>query len=211
MVFAMSKTLLVSYTPRFESNTKKLVDTYLLATSNKSEILHLDLVKDPAPLLLEDNLNALIKRNFMGMELTEIENNSVNGADQLVLQLLEVDRLVIAFPMYNFSLPATVKAWIDAIVQSGKTFNMTENGEYEGLCQGKQALILMTTGSDFSQEPIKSMDYATPLIQACMGFMGIESHVITAYGLNQYMDRADNIISDTQQEIVKYLKNNQTW
>jgi len=211
MVFAMSNILLVSYTPRFESNTKKLVKTYLQATSNKSEIIHLDLVKQPAPLLLEDNLNALIKRNFMGMELTEIENNYVNGADQLVIQLLEADRIVIAFPMYNFSLPATVKAWIDTIVQSGKTFNMTENGEYKGLCQDKQALILMTTGSDFSQEPIRSMDYATPLIQACMAFMGIESHVITAYGLNQYMDRADHIIAETQQQIVKYLKNDQSW
>ncbi|MFK5951160.1 MAG: NAD(P)H-dependent oxidoreductase [Methylococcales bacterium] len=207
----MSNTLLVSYTPRFESNTKKLVKTYLQTTSDNSEITHLDLVKDPAPLLLEENLNALLKRNYMGMELTEIESNSVQSADQLLQQLLEADRIVIAFPMYNFSLPATVKAWIDAIIQVGKTFKMTGDGGYEGLCREKQALILMTTGGDFSQEPAKSMDYATPLIQACMGFIGIESHIITAYGLNQYMDRADDIVTETQKEIVRYLKNNQSW
>ncbi|MFV2058555.1 MAG: FMN-dependent NADH-azoreductase [Thiohalomonadales bacterium] len=207
----MSKTLLVSYTPRFESNTKKLVETYLQTTSGNSEITYLDLVKEPAPLLLEENLNALLKRNFMGMELTEIEKHSVQSTDQLLQQFLEADRIVIAFPMYNFSLPATVKAWIDAIIQLGRTFKMTSDGGYEGLCQGKQALIFMTTGGDYSQEPEKSMNYAAPLIQTCMGFMGIESHVITAYGLNQYMDRADDIVSETQQEIVRYLKNNQSW
>jgi len=206
----MLKTLLVSYTPRFESNTKKLVKAYLQAASDKSEVVFLDLVKEPAPLLLEDNLNALLKRNYMGMDLTEIENNSVQSADQLIQQLQEADRIVIAFPMYNFSLPATVKAWIDAIIQNGKTFKMTDDGGYEGLCQGKQALILMTTGGDYSQEPEKSMDYATPLIQTCMGFMGIGSHVIAAYGLNQYIDRVDDIVTEAQQKIVKYLKNNQS-
>jgi len=88
---------------------------------------------------------------------------------------------------------------------------MTEDGSYEGLCQGKQALILMTTGGDYSQEPVKSMNYATPLMQACMGFMNIESHTIASYGLNQYMDKANDIIAETQQEIVNYLKENRAW
>jgi len=207
----MSKTLLVSYTPRYESNTEKLVETFLQTTSNKLDVTHINLVKEPAPLLLEDNLNPLLQRNYMGMELTEDENNAVRSADRLMQQVLDVERIVIAFPMYNFSVPATVKAWIDVIIQNGKTFKMTDEGGYEGLCQGKQALILMTTGGDFSQEPAKSMNYATPLIQTCMGFMGIESHAIAAYGLNQYMDRANDIVAETQQEIVNYLEDNKSW
>jgi len=207
----MSKTLLVSYTPRYESNTDKLVKTFLQTTSNKSDITHLDLVKEPAPLLLENNLNPLLKRNYMGMALTEDENKAVQSADRLMQQVLDTDRIVIAFPMYNFSVPATIKAWIDSIIQNGKTFRITDEGGYEGLCQGKQALILMTTGGDFNQEPAKSMNYATPLMQACMGFMSIESHTIASYGLNQYMDRANDIIAETQQEIVNYLKENRAW
>lgn len=207
----MTNTLLVSYTPRLESNTKKLVQEFLQATSNKEDITYLDLVKEPAPLLLEDNLNALLKRNFMGMELTESENSSVQSVDQLVEQIKHADRIVIAFPMFNFSLPATVKAWIDAIIQNGKTFKINDEGGYEGLCQGKQALILMTTGGDFSQEPAKSMNYAIPLIQNCMNFMGIESHAITAYGLNQYIDRADDIVTEAKQEIVRFLDNHKLW
>ena len=207
----MSKTLLVSYTPRFESNTKKLVDTYLQTASDKTEVIHIDLVKNPAPLLLEDNLNALLKRNYMGLELTETENYAVKSTDQLVQQFKEADRIVIAFPMYNFSLPAALKAWVDAIIQNGKTFKITDDGAYEGLCQDKQALILMTTGADYKQESIKSMNYATPLIQTCMGFMGVESHAISAFGLNQYIDRTDDIVSEARLEIEMFLKNDLSW
>jgi FMN-dependent NADH-azoreductase len=69
----------------------------------------------------------------------------------------------------------------------------------------------MTTGGDFSQESIKSMNFATSLIQTCMGFMGIESHCISAYGLNQYMDRADEIVKEAQRDIMVYLKDEATW
>jgi len=205
----MSRILLITYTPRFESNTAKLVDTFIETMDKRSDITHLDLVKKPAPFLLEDNLNALLKRNFMGMKLTESENKAVESTDVLVQQLQETDQIVMAFPMYNFSVPATIKAWFDAVIQNGKTFKMTDEGGYEGLCQGKRSLILMSTGGDFSVEPAKSMNYATPLAEACMGFMDIESHSITAYGLNQYMDRANKIVADTQQEIKSYL--NEQW
>jgi len=207
----MKNTLLISYTPRAESNTAKLVQTFLQTIDGQSNIVHLDLTKEPAPLLLEENLNALLKRNYDGMQLNESENDAVYSADRLLQQLLEADRIVIAFPMYNFSLPAAVKAWIDIVNQNGKTFKITEDGEYEGLCQGKQALILMTSGGDYSQEPAQSMNHATPLIQSCMSFMGIESHKITAYGLNQYIDRASDIVAEAQRQIVTFLKTNESW
>ena len=207
----MSKVLLVTYTPRFESNTGKLVQTYISTHADPSDIIHLDLVKTPAPLLLEDNLNALLKRNYMGMKLTGEENIAVQSADRLLHQLQEVNRIVIAFPMYNFSVPANIKAWIDVIIQNGKTFKITDEGGYEGLCQGKQALVLMTTGGDFSQEPAKNMNYATPLMQSCLSFMGIESHTITAYGLNQHMDRVDTIVEAAQKDVVNFLGDNASW
>lgn len=206
----MTKTLLINYTPRFESNTAKLVQTFIDEMANKTKITCLDLVKNPAPLLLEENLNALLKRNFMGMDLSDSENNAVQSADQLVQQLLETDRVVLAFPMYNLSLPATVKAWFDAVIQLGKTFTAGDAG-YEGLCQGKQALILMTVGGDYTQEPMVNMNHATPLAESLMGLMGIESHSVIAHGLNQYMDRADEILEETQQEIMAYFNEHTSW
>ena len=211
MVTPMMKTLLVSYTPRFDSNTQKLLQTFIQASSGGSELTHVDLVKEPAPLLLEQNLNALLKRNYLGEKLTTDECGALKTADGFLQQLQASDRIVIAFPMYNFSVPAGIKAWIDVIVQNGHTFKINEERQYEGLCQGKRALILMTTGSDFSQESMKPMNYATPLMQSCLGFMGIPSQAITAFGLNQYMDKADSIVNKAQQDIVDYVTQDTEW
>ena len=213
----MIKTLLVSYTPRLDSNTKKLVQTFLENASKESEITQLDLVKEPPPLLLESNLNALVKRNFMGIELAESENDTLFTADNLVKQLQEADRIVIAFPIYNFSVPATVKAWLDVVIQKGKTFTITDDGAYKGLCQGKRTLILMTSGGEFSQElsdtidAVYNINYAIPLVQNCMRLMGINSYAIVASGLNQHMDKIDEIIEDSQQEIIDYITGDSSW
>ncbi len=156
-------------------------------------------------------MNLLLKRNFGHAELSEEEQSKVANADVLVEQLQSADNLLIAFPMYNFSVPATVKAWIDAITQLGKTFSVREDGSYKGLCEGKHALILNTTGADFGEEPMKSMNFATPLVAACMSFVGINSHCISAYGLNQYEQRADEIVADAGHRIETYLREDPNW
>lgn len=207
----MKKTLVVSYTPRHDSNTRKLLETFLQSSTSVADIEHLDLVANPPPLLLEDNLNALLKRNFMGMDLSDEENQSVYNNDMLMDQLLNAKRIVMAFPMYNFSLPATVKAWVDSVVQRDRTFRLNDDGSYEGLCHGKRALILLTTGADYREEPYKSMNFASPLMESCFGFMGIEAQTISAFGLNQYPDRVDDIVGQAQQEIVNYLETDEEW
>ena len=207
----MKKTLVVSYTPRHDSNTRKLLETFFQSSASAADIEHLDLVAHPPPLLLEDSLNALLKRNFMGIDLTEEENKSVSGSDMLMNQILQADRIVMAFPMYNFSLPATVKAWVDSVVQKDRTFKINDKGNYEGLCHGKRALILMAAGADYREEPYKSINYASPLIESCLGFMGIETQTISAFGLNQYTDRVDDIVAQARQEIVSFLKTDEKW
>ena len=205
----MTKTLIVSYTPRDDSDTLKILEAF--KENSTSEIEHLDLVSTPPPLLLKDNLNALLKRNFMGLELTPEEHVCVSENDAYMQQVLDAERIVIAFPMYNFSLPATVKAWVDSVVQKDRTFGIDAEGNYFGLCQGKKALILLTTGADYSEEPYKSMNFASPLMEACFGFMGVESHTIIAPGLNQYPDRVDEIVKQAQGEVVNFLKSDNGW
>jgi len=196
----MKKTLIVNYTPRVGSNTKELVDYFIEQNKDKTEITFLDLVKNTPDLLLEDNLNLFLKRNYGGISLEDAETKILSKNDKMLQQVLDADFIVLAYPLYNFSLPATVKAWVDAITQAGKTFNMTETG-YVGLCEGKQALVLMTTGGNFGVEPAKSMNFATPLISTELGFIGIPSEHIFAFGLQQYPDRVDTIIETSKTEI----------
>ena len=209
----MTNTLIIRYTPREDSNTSKLVDTFIehSGAGVGTATTHLDLAENPPPLLLKDNLNALLKRNYAGMELSEAETQLVSPCDKLTQQLLAADRLVMAFPMYNFSLPATVKAWADAVTQKDRTFQVNEDGSYTGLCQGKRALVLMTTGADYSTAPYKNMNFASPLIESCLGFMGITCQVFAAYGLNQYPDNIEEIMAKTQQDIATFLKTDSTW
>ena len=82
------------------------------------------------------------------------------------------DNLIIAFPMYNFSLPAAVKSWVDAVIQKGKTFTLTDKG-FQGLCVEKKAIVIITTGYEVGEA-----DFATPLIKTALGLMGIEPEVI---------------------------------
>lgn len=196
----MKKTLIVNYTPRIDSNTKKLVDYFIEQNQDKTEIMLLDLAKNTPDLLLNNNLNLFLKRNYGGVPLEEAETRLLFKNDEMLQQVLAADFIVLAYPMYNFSLPATVKAWVDAITQAGETFKMTETG-YVGLCEGKQALVLMTTGGDFSIEPSKSMNFATPLIGAELGFIGIPTEHISAFGLQQYPDKLDLILKKAEQQI----------
>lgn len=196
----MKKTLIVNYTPREGSNTKKLVDFFIKENKEKTEITFLDLAKDTPDLLLEENLNLYVKRNFGGVELSDAENQILAQNDKLVQQVLAADYIVVATPMYNMSVPATVKAWIDAIVQAGVTFTQTAEG-LKGLCENTEALVLMTSGSDFGIEPLKSMNHAVPLLNACLGLIGIPSKNITAFGLQQYGDKLEEILANAQNEI----------
>ncbi len=196
----MKKTLVVSYTPRIESNTKKLTDFFLETYKQKTKIDFLDLAKNAPDLLLEKNLNLYVKRNFGGVPLSSEETELMKKNDTMMQQVLDADFIILSYPMFNLSLPATVKAWIDAIIQSGKTFLLTDKG-YQGLCTEKQALVLMTTGSDHGIDQEKSSNYATDLLKSCFAIIGIPSTHISAYGMNVYPLQVDNILEKAKKEI----------
>jgi len=111
----MKKTLILSYTPREGSNTKKMLDFFIENNQDKTEITFIDLAEEAPDLLLKENLNLYVNRNFGGVELTDEQQNVLAKNDKLTQQLLNTDFVVLASPMHNFSIPAPVKAWFDAV------------------------------------------------------------------------------------------------
>ncbi|WP_204115589.1 FMN-dependent NADH-azoreductase [Shimia biformata] len=90
-------------------------------------------------------------------------------SDQLVAELQEADVIVIGTAMYNFSIPAVLKAWIDQIGRAGVTFKYTENGPV-GLLEGKKAIVTIATGGT----PLGSdFDFASNYVRFILGFVGI--------------------------------------
>lgn len=121
---------------------------------------------------------------------------------QAVLEeFLAADTIVIGAPMYNFSLPSQLKAWIDRIAVSGKTFRYTAEGP-EGLAQGKKVVIVSTRGGHYSAGPAAVMDHQESYLKAVLGFVGItDIEIVRAEGLNLGADAKVEAISEAERVI----------
>jgi FMN-dependent NADH-azoreductase len=180
------KTLVVSYLPRGErSHTKKLLDAFL-ETASGQKLEHLDLLADTPDMFLAENLGSYIKRNYLGDSLSEAENAAMAKMDRMTQQLKNTDALVLAFPMHNFSFPAVVKAWFDSVMQKNETWTVDDNG-YVPLMTGKKALVLMSSGGIYEGD-FAGYEHAATLAQTELGFMGFDTTIISAAGMNSRPD-----------------------
>lgn len=135
---------------------------------------------------------AWIEANFTPDEdRTQKHRETLAYSDELVDELKNADTLVIGVPVYNFSIAATLKAWIDMTARARLTFRYTENGPV-GLLEGKKAYLVVATGG----VPVGSpMDFATPYLRHALSFLGItDVEIVAADGVNnneeESMDRA---------------------
>lgn len=111
-------------------------------------------------------------------ERTEAQNKLLATSDTLAGELLTADILVITVSMYNFGIPAPMKAWIDQIARPGLTFRPDPEKTYVGLATGKTAYIVVATG----ETPVMGgMDFVSPYLVHVLGFLGLtDVHVIAA-------------------------------
>lgn len=142
------KTLIVKYLPNKRSRTKKLLEAFLEGVSD-SEIEELDLCNDVPDLFSADALEGYFGR-ITGAISRNTPIQALARMDRMTAQLKSCDVVVLATPIYNFSLPATVKAWFDSVMLHGDTFATNPKGAYLGLMTGKKALVLMTAFGTYS-------------------------------------------------------------
>lgn len=90
----------------------------------------------------------------------------------LVEELKAADTIVIGTPMYNFTVPSTLKAWIDHIAIAGQTFSYTETGP-KGLLEGKKVYLVLSSGGVYSQGPAQPLDFLDTYLRAVLGFLGL--------------------------------------
>ena len=166
------KTLIVKYIPRYEqSNTKKLLDAFIEEISN-SNVEEVDLLDDVPDMILDKNLLAYINRNFLGLKLLPNEEKLLSKMDRMAAQLKSADIIVIAFPMYNFSMPAIVKAWFDSVMQKGVTFGNETDGQIAISNAGKKALTLISSGGIYSNKSYSNREHALSLSNLEFQYMG---------------------------------------
>ena len=106
-------------------------------------------------------------------------------ADRTVLdEFLAADTVVIGAPMYNFTLPSQLKAWIDRVLVAGVTFRYTADGP-EGLAKGKRVIVALARGGFYDAgSPAGALEHLETYLRAVLGFIGIEPEFIVADGIN---------------------------
>lgn len=104
------------------------------------------------------------------------QRDKLAGSDALVAEAKAADVWVIATPIYNFGVPASLKAWVDQIARARLTFRYTEAGP-EGLLQNKKAYIVVASGGTAVGSAI---DFATPWLKHVLGFLGVDDVEVIA-------------------------------
>lgn len=94
-------------------------------------------------------------------------------SDVLVAELLMADTLLISTPMYNFSVPSVLKAWIDQVVRVGRTFAL-HDGRYVGLVRGRNAVVVTASGAAYAGTELAGLDHLHTYLRTLLGFVGFE-------------------------------------
>ncbi len=142
-------------------------------------LTHRDLANNPPPFVDASWVQASFTETA---QRTPAQREALAVSDSLVQELNNADVLVIGLPLYNFGVPAVLKAWVDMVARARVTFRYTEQG-VEGLLKGKRAYLLAVSGG----VPMGSaVDFASTYMRHILGFLGInEVELIAADGLNQ--------------------------
>lgn len=140
--------------------------------------------------------SAWIAANFTpSAERTAEQAARLALSDTLIAEIQDADTLVVSTPLYNFSIPSTLKSWIDHICRSGITFNYTENGPV-GLLTGKRMIIVVASGGTSIGS---DMDFTSNYLRFVMGFIGITDIEIIA--ADRVMAQGEQAIQDARTAI----------
>ncbi|MDZ3830397.1 MAG: NAD(P)H-dependent oxidoreductase [Sphingopyxis sp.] len=163
------------------STTRQLTDRLvarLVEHGYGASVTRRDLTATPPALLTE----AWVAANFTdAAERSTDQRAALAASDELITELETANTIVIGVPVYNFGIPASLKAWIDLIARARKTFRYTENGS-EGLLTGKKAFLVVASGG---VQAGSEQDFATSYLRHVLAFVGITD--VSVIAADQHM------------------------
>ena len=200
----MSKVLYIKANAKPEGMSRtfrisdRFVETYA-GVHPDDEIITLDLCKERIDFLSADDIN-----DIFGPKNEESCNHPIL---KYAYEFLSADKYVIAAPMWNLSIPAILKAYLDYITVSGITFQYTETGPV-GLCQGKKAVYIVARGGGYSQPPMSDFEMGERYLRTLFAFFGITDFVtIAAESLDIIGQNVEQIVTNAIDQAQKAVKN----
>jgi FMN-dependent NADH-azoreductase len=154
------------------------------ACHSDAEVTYRDVGSNPPPHLTAELFGA------------EAETEASLASRRILEEFLAADVVVIGAPMYNFSVPSSLKAWLDHTLKAGVTFRYTENGPV-GLAGDKRVIVASTRGGIYSTGPAVAMDQQESLLRSVFGLMGIK-HIefVRAEGLAMGEEHRERAMQD---------------
>jgi len=146
-----------------------LIENRLLQLHPNTEVVVRDIIKNPIPHITDEEIEAFETTQ----PLTNEQKQLVQLSDELIDELLAAEILVLSVPMYNFSVPSALKAYIDHIVVAGKTFAFEQQGPI-GLIKGKKCYLATALGSLYTGSDFEPMNFLTGYLRGLLGFLGID-------------------------------------
>jgi FMN-dependent NADH-azoreductase len=198
----MSKVLYIKANakPEGESKTFRIADKFMEAYKKhhpQDEIVTLDLYKEDIHFLTVEDVMV-----HMSNEVEEKENPMKRYA----LQFKSADKYIFAEPMWNLGIPAILKAYIDYVSIPNITFKYSENGPI-GLCQGKKALNITTSGGDYTEGMAAEWDLCDKYLKTIMGLFGIFDYTtIRASNLDVIGMDVEAIVNEAIEEAEELAK-----
>jgi FMN-dependent NADH-azoreductase len=102
------------------------------------------------------------------------QKEALRIGNELIAELKEAEEYVIATPMYNFAVPARLKAFIDHIARAGQTFKANPDGSYTGLLTGKKVTVIIASAGAYTPgSSTEGYDAEKPYLKALLGFLGL--------------------------------------
>ncbi len=182
----MPTLLVVEASPRGEHSisrglTRQFVDHWMM-NNPEGRVVERDLMTSDLP---------FVTLPWLGAYFTPPEQHSAEMkdllrlSDELVAEMLAADHIAIGTPVYNYNIPAVLKAYIDHIVRKGMTLGLSG----EGLVHGKKCTILMASGGVYTEgSPIRDRDLATAYLRLILKVIGIEDVTVIAGGNAKAVD-----------------------
>jgi len=194
----------IDSSPLADASVSRLLTKSIVAALTEAhpdlQITRLDLAETPPPHLTGDLMQVVKFRNLDALSAAQREE--LARTDTLVDQFLAADVVVIGAPMYNFSVPTQLKAWVDRVSQAGRTFRYTETGPV-GLAGGRKVIIASARGGLYAGTPYEAaLDHQEAYLRAVLGFWGVtDIAIIRAEGVAMGPDARAKALEAAERDI----------
>ncbi|WP_347861921.1 FMN-dependent NADH-azoreductase [Salimicrobium sp. PL1-032A] len=198
--------LVVKANNRPDGISTRMYNTFMDQIEGQEElnVTTYDLFEEDMPYFGQELFSALGKQHE-GVELTDTESRLLKAKQKAKDVVAEADTIVLAFPLWNFTVPAKMQTFIDYLAEAGFSFRYTPEGQHQSLLTDKQVIILNARGGNYSVPEMQPVEMAVNYVRNIFGMhfgMEIKDQVIIE-GHNADPDAAESIINEGLEQVKK--------